>query len=560
VDPREAQMAVVSASLSDIGRSRSDNQDALGELTSEAGERLWIVADGMGGHRGGAEASRLCIKVVERGFLQGSGSPERRLCAALEQANDEIYERALQEPELTGMGATAVAFLLTAEGTGWVAWVGDSRLYRLRAGRLEALTEDHSLVGEWLRMGVLTPQEAARHPKRNELTRAVGAMPDVDVDVRPVQVRPGDRFLLCSDGLNGAVPERTIGKLVASLPPEEAVRSLVAQANHSGGKDNITVQVIWIPGEPAPEPAAPALSAPAPPAAEPSQVSAAPDAQQRPAASPPQPLRPLSSAARPVSRRRSGRGGASPLLLGLAAAAVAAGAALWALAGPGWPGFRAGQTWTRALPPAPAPLVPEPAPATPPARAPERSSAAAPAPETEVVETPDPALAPVPAMLAPPGPLPAGARQLAPSPEAGATTRDAGPSAAARAAQESPSAALPAGAPPGPHASTSALPATLRAFVDALLRALSERDYPAFRALGFADGPAEFARRWGGSESWRLTAVETLPQAAAGGRTFVRLRLSYALYQDGVRFRTEDELRLILVETPAGLRYAGRWR
>jgi serine/threonine protein phosphatase PrpC len=241
--------ALACAALSDPGRVRAENQDAADVVKNTSGERLLIVADGMGGHLGGETASRMCLNWVERCFREPHGTPDIRLRRGLTLANEEIYSHALGNPELRGMGTTAVALLLVPGGTGWVAWVGDSRAYRLRDGVLEALTRDHSLMAERISLGVLTAEAAETHPRRHELTRALGQTPDVAVDVAPIELRPGDRYLLCSDGLHGYVPERALRMVLADGAPEACARTLVERANANGGADNVSVIVAVVPGD-----------------------------------------------------------------------------------------------------------------------------------------------------------------------------------------------------------------------------------------------------------------------------------------------------------------------
>jgi protein phosphatase len=239
---------IVTASLSHVGRVRSENQDACGEFQSAAGERLLVVADGMGGHRGGALASRICVETVARAFAEEEGAPEVRIRAGFERANQEVHSAALRDPELKGMGTTCVAFLITRAGQAWVAWVGDSRAYRFRHGQMEALSEDHSVVEEWVRLGVITPEEAEVHPQRHELRRAIGVEKTVQVDVRPIDVQPGDRFLLCSDGLSGYLSEAEIAAVLGFEPPEAAVQGLVGKVvEERDAPDNVTVQILSIP-------------------------------------------------------------------------------------------------------------------------------------------------------------------------------------------------------------------------------------------------------------------------------------------------------------------------
>ncbi|HTO06526.1 MAG TPA: Stp1/IreP family PP2C-type Ser/Thr phosphatase [Myxococcota bacterium] len=248
---------VRTASLSDVGRARRDNQDAFGEFENASGERLLIVADGMGGHAGGATASRICIETLGAA-LSGSGDPRRRLERGLSAANARIIEAAAGQPELAGMGTTAVALWFSRDGRAWLAWVGDSRVYRARGSEFEALSADHSVVAEWVRAGILQPDEAEGHPRRNELLRALGAAKKVQPDLRELEVRPGDRFLLCSDGLSSVVPEREIAAVVGNEEPELAAKKLVAMANERGGPDNVTVVIAVASALPAPAFAAPA--------------------------------------------------------------------------------------------------------------------------------------------------------------------------------------------------------------------------------------------------------------------------------------------------------------
>jgi len=168
---------------------------------------------------------------------------------AITTANARVYEMAQESSELGGMGTTVVAFLLDSQYRGTVAHVGDSRAYRYRQGRLEALTTDHSVVAEMQRRGLISASEAAIHPRRNEILRSVGVQPQVEVESAAVEVAPGDRFVLCSDGLSGVVSDDEIAAVVQSETPGSAVDSLIRMANERGGPDNITVQVLSIPAD-----------------------------------------------------------------------------------------------------------------------------------------------------------------------------------------------------------------------------------------------------------------------------------------------------------------------
>ncbi|MEZ4334854.1 MAG: Stp1/IreP family PP2C-type Ser/Thr phosphatase [Myxococcota bacterium] len=240
--------ATAVASLSDVGRLRSVNEDSCDSFVGPDGARLLVVADGMGGHRGGATASREAVAAIGRVFeARGAEAPDRTLLRAIDEANARIFALAEADPELAGMGTTVVALLVDGGGRAAVAHVGDSRCYRWRSGRLEPLTVDHSVVAEMLRRGVLTPEEAAFHPRRNEILRSVGVLPAVETEVSPVALEPGDWFLLCSDGLCGVVSDAEIELVLARAPSaDDAVQDLVELANAAGGPDNVTVQILSV--------------------------------------------------------------------------------------------------------------------------------------------------------------------------------------------------------------------------------------------------------------------------------------------------------------------------
>lgn len=270
------------ASHTHVGLVRSVNQDRYAELKTARGRRLFVVADGMGGHRGGETASRLAVEAIGAVFGGSDESVEAMMRSAVATANRRVHEQANANPELEGMGTTVVALCIAEDGEAWVAHVGDSRLYVLRNGELDALTEDHSVVGELERQGFITASEAQRHPRRNELIRSVGVAGSVEIDVNRVSVMPGDRFLLCSDGLCGYVEDEEIQEVLAAEEPRPAARELVARANAKGGYDNVTVQVVAI-RDGAPGSGEPGSEAEAPPAEEesPERVPAEPAAAGR---------------------------------------------------------------------------------------------------------------------------------------------------------------------------------------------------------------------------------------------------------------------------------------
>lgn len=236
-------LQIETASLTDVGHVRAQNEDSCDEFEGTQGTRLLVVADGMGGHRGGATASRVAVETIGRVFAEGCDPPDAMLRHAFETANRGVFELAAETPGLLGMGTTCVALLLEPGEGGWVAHVGDSRAYRMRDGCLESLTADHSVVAELERRGVVTPEEARVHPRRNELLRSIGVGHTVDVELAPVSVEKGDRFLLCSDGLCGVVREREIEAVLRDGPLDECARQLVDLANGYGGPDNVTVQL-----------------------------------------------------------------------------------------------------------------------------------------------------------------------------------------------------------------------------------------------------------------------------------------------------------------------------
>jgi PPM family protein phosphatase len=226
---------VEKASRTDVGRQRQSNEDAYLERAP-----VFAVADGMGGARAGEVASRLAIEAFDRAPA-GGDSPEARLAAVAHAANDEIYRLAQQDSSRAGMGTTLTAAVVS-DGEIAIGHVGDSRLYRLRDGELERLTDDHSLVEELVKQRKLTPEQAEVHPQRSVITRALGPEPAVQVDTHTHTARAGDVYLICSDGLTGMVSERELTEILrSSRHLSEAADRLVAAANAAGGKDNITV-------------------------------------------------------------------------------------------------------------------------------------------------------------------------------------------------------------------------------------------------------------------------------------------------------------------------------
>jgi protein phosphatase len=230
-----------SGSASDVGRVRTVNEDlALESLT------LFAVADGMGGHVGGEIAARTAIDTLQAEFARKPSA--EGLAGAIHQANKAVWERGHADVDLRGMGTTMIAAALVATDEGdrlVLANVGDSRAYRLHGGELVQLTTDHSVAEELVARGELSEEEAAVHPHRHILTRALGVQPDVAVDVWELLPEEGDRFLLCSDGVSNEVPvEEITDVLVQTRDPNVAAEALVRMANEAGGNDNATVVVL----------------------------------------------------------------------------------------------------------------------------------------------------------------------------------------------------------------------------------------------------------------------------------------------------------------------------
>lgn len=224
------------ATRTDTGRQRSANEDSLFVRAP-----VFVVADGMGGAQAGEVASKAAADSFDRELP--AGPPERVLEETIEAANRTIHEHARNDPDLAGMGTTITATIVDPEAEEVaIGHVGDSRAYRLRAGKLERLTRDHSLVEEMRRKGQLTDAQAEDHPQRSIITRALGPEPEVVVDLQTVPAQAGDVFLVCSDGLTTMLGDEQIARLLSrATSMQSAVRALVDEANRAGGRDNITV-------------------------------------------------------------------------------------------------------------------------------------------------------------------------------------------------------------------------------------------------------------------------------------------------------------------------------
>lgn len=243
--------------LSDLGLSRSVNEDSF---AIDPDQGLYLVADGMGGHGHGDVASRIAVQAVcdslvgDRGgwralSWRSAGGGARlfdRLRKAIGTANERVLKAVENDEALTGMGTTVVA-LMTDNGRAAIAHVGDSRAYRLREGRFELLTADHTWVAEQVSAGNISESQARVHPFKSVVTRALGGEREVQVELLELSLAPGDLYLLCSDGLTAMVPDDQIrGRLATGGSPESICRGLVHDANSNGGRDNITVLVLVV--------------------------------------------------------------------------------------------------------------------------------------------------------------------------------------------------------------------------------------------------------------------------------------------------------------------------
>ena len=258
-----APLRVEVAGETNVGRKRSLNEDNFCIL-SEAG--LYLVADGMGGHASGEVASKLAIDTIREFYERTADDPERtwpykmdkakgyeenRLITAVKLANLRIFEQAQRDSKSRGMGTTIVS-IFTVENGVYCAHVGDSRIYRVRDGKIEQMTEDHSLLNDYIKMKHLTPEEIANFPHKNVIVRALGMKETVKVDTRYETPMAGDTYLLCSDGLCGPVNDNDILNIIVTSPDlKTASRRLIDKANENGGPDNITaVLARWVALEP----------------------------------------------------------------------------------------------------------------------------------------------------------------------------------------------------------------------------------------------------------------------------------------------------------------------
>jgi serine/threonine protein phosphatase PrpC len=251
----EPGFKVTSAGITDVGRKRNHNEDSY--LIDEE-LQLFVVADGMGGHAGGGTASRIAVETIARELRLAKESSENpfRVHAALqdsplpeairnsvESACLAIFSAAQEDPQLTGMGTTVIALLVKGDQA-FFAHVGDSRAYLIRGELIQQISEDHSLVNEQIKAGMITPEEAKHSRYKNIITRSVGFEEEVQVDVMGLTLETGDTFVLCSDGLANMVDDEELRKVVDRTPLDCAAQKLVEMANERGGDDNITVILV----------------------------------------------------------------------------------------------------------------------------------------------------------------------------------------------------------------------------------------------------------------------------------------------------------------------------
>lgn len=237
---------ILSAFRTDVGKVRANNQDA--PIVSEK-LRLYGVADGMGGHKGGEVASTSARDDLLR-ELEGKTPSVATLSSAIEEVNRQIYHQQEHDDALTGMGTT-LSVLWMSDNFVYIGHVGDSRVYLLRDGEFKQMTLDHSLVEQLVREGVLTEEEAQNHPMRNIITRAIGTDESVEVDVVVEERRKGDMWLACSDGLHGLVDDRQMRDALRQYAPEKAADVLLKAALDAGGRDNVTLVIVHDGEEPA---------------------------------------------------------------------------------------------------------------------------------------------------------------------------------------------------------------------------------------------------------------------------------------------------------------------
>lgn len=233
-------------SISDVGRVRQANEDNCGDRMTANGY-VFVVCDGMGGHVGGATASKIAVESILDFFENPVQNIYVGINDAFKFANSQVFQAAQQDPSLKGMGTTGTILVMNNEAC-YIGHVGDSRIYLKSDGKLNRLTKDHSFVQTLVDQGIISDDDAEKHPKKNQILEALGIKVDVNPTVcqAPIQPKPGDCFLMCSDGLNGMIHDSEIDRLINPEDVEHSCRSLISAANESGGKDNITATLVTI--------------------------------------------------------------------------------------------------------------------------------------------------------------------------------------------------------------------------------------------------------------------------------------------------------------------------
>lgn len=241
----EQETRIRFAGGSEPGRVRAINQDSHFVSTMPGKGVLAVVADGMGGHQTGEVASQKAVSIIRAELERSRAQPPTAIAKAVQSANLEIYQYANEHPDHSGMGTTLTTLVIDDQ-VGLIGHIGDSRAYLIREGSVKQLTYDHSWVAERVRQGILTEEEAKRHRWRNVITNALGATPEIKLDVSHFLVKDGDKLLLCSDGISMLLPEEVLGRVVSEHSPEEAVKRLLQKANERGSPDNITAVVLEV--------------------------------------------------------------------------------------------------------------------------------------------------------------------------------------------------------------------------------------------------------------------------------------------------------------------------
>jgi PPM family protein phosphatase len=254
-DNEDISVSVVVGAASDVGRARANNEDSFLVLLPPRLEprldALIVVADGMGGHQAGEQASRIIVDHFADEFTRSDDRTlgadwrvdwARDLERVIHEANTAVIATAATDPRLLGMGSTVVAGIIKSNRL-YLSNVGDSRAYLINDPTIYQLSQDHSWVAEQVRLGAITASDARHHPRRNVLTRAVGSMADVDVDLWALELVPGDQILLCTDGLTNVVSDKELVEVAGSHAPQDAARALIDLANQRGAPDNVTVVI-----------------------------------------------------------------------------------------------------------------------------------------------------------------------------------------------------------------------------------------------------------------------------------------------------------------------------